>query len=289
MKVNQRIKRVVQLIGLLGISLMLSSCSMRFTYNQLDWLLPWYIDDYVSVDAHQKPKLNHQINQFLSWHRSQQLPAYASFVKKLKSSIQSSPSKQQIETLLYELEDLIDALYLGVGQHFVRMLTSLSTEQKEEFLHNLTEKNIDYAEDYVNVGESAARKMGLEKITDIYSDWLGELTSDQTKMIQRFAQRTQWMAPDFLHAKQKRTEAMRRVLFQAEGIDQNQDDLLTLFANRKVFWNNRLQQKFNENRTLLEEHLKQIFASLTPQQTKHLLDKLSEYRQDFLELSTQTP
>ena len=34
--------------------LTLTSCSSTFLYNQLDWLIPWYLDDYVDLTRAQK-------------------------------------------------------------------------------------------------------------------------------------------------------------------------------------------------------------------------------------------
>ncbi|MDR9499917.1 MAG: DUF6279 family lipoprotein [Hydrogenovibrio sp.] len=279
-------KRMLQVVVLLGLSLMLASCSTRFVYNQLDWLLPWYINDYVSIETHQQDQLDLQIERLIAWHRTQQLPVYASFVKKLNHHIHDPTSPEQIESLLNELDALIDAIYLGVGEHLAPLLTTLSHEQKDDFIQNLTQRNIDYAEEYVNIGEVAARGMGAKKMTEIYDEWLGDVTQDQAAMIEDFTQSTQWMSPELLRAKQRWTEGMANTL-KTPDPDQDQK-LMALFDDRKRFWTERLKHQFERNRSLLSQHLTQIVASLTSEQQTHLSSRLGEYRTDFLALAKQS-
>ncbi|KUJ71494.1 hypothetical protein AVO41_08195 [Thiomicrospira sp. WB1] len=255
-------------------------------YNQLDWLLPWYIDDYVSIETHQQDQLDHRIERLITWHRTQQLPLYASLVKKLNHQIHDPTSPEQIESLLNELDALIDAIYLGIGEHLAPLLTTLSHEQKDDFIQNLTQRNIDYGEEYVNIGEAAARSMGAEKMTEMYDEWLGDVTQDQEAMIEDFTQSTDWMSPELLRAKQQWTEAMASTL-KTLNSDQDQQ-LVALFDDRKRFWTQRLNQQFESNRSLLAQHLALIVASLTPEQQAHLSSRLGEYRSDFLALAKQS-
>ncbi|WP_019895335.1 DUF6279 family lipoprotein [Hydrogenovibrio halophilus] len=271
---------------LLGMALLLTGCSSRFVYNQLDWMLPWYIDDYVTVKTHQEPKLEKQIDQLLLWHRTQQLPEYATFVEDLKSLVNTPPSSKKVETALDDLDAFIDAIYLGVGNHFVLLAETLSREQKTEFIDNLTEKNIEYAAEYVNIGEATAREKGAQKMTDIFTDWLGNLTDDQVFMIERFAQSTEWMSPGLLHARQQWTKALNQSLLPPHSNNPG-SGVLKLFENRKMFWSPRLKAQFEKNRVLLATLLNKMIGSMDAEQKQHLLDKLDGYQTDFVALSRQ--
>ena len=67
--------------------LLISSCSLRWSYNFLDWLVAWEVDEYVSLDPQQKKQLNNNVAQFHQWHRQTQLPLYAEFLKQLESQL----------------------------------------------------------------------------------------------------------------------------------------------------------------------------------------------------------
>lgn len=41
--------------------LVLSGCGVRFFYSQLDWLVPWYLRDYVTLDDSQRALLDRRL------------------------------------------------------------------------------------------------------------------------------------------------------------------------------------------------------------------------------------
>ena len=43
----------------------MSACSIRIMYNYLDWIIPFYIDDYVTLTDHQEKLFDRGIIQFL--------------------------------------------------------------------------------------------------------------------------------------------------------------------------------------------------------------------------------
>jgi len=42
--------------------LLLAGCGVRFFYTQLDWLIPWHLRDYVSLDAGQRSALDRRLH-----------------------------------------------------------------------------------------------------------------------------------------------------------------------------------------------------------------------------------
>ena len=60
----------------LGLCLALASCSNAFVYNQLDWLIPWYMGDYVNLTREQKKSFKEELEPLLQWHRNEELQNY---------------------------------------------------------------------------------------------------------------------------------------------------------------------------------------------------------------------
>ena len=55
---------------------LLSACSNTFLYNQLDWIVPWYVDDFVDLNRQQRQDLKTQVRELLTWHRGEELATY---------------------------------------------------------------------------------------------------------------------------------------------------------------------------------------------------------------------
>ena len=68
--------------------LLLTACSSTtFVYNRLDFLLPWYLNDYVDLDRSQKDDLDELLYPFLQWHRSEELPQYLKILDQIEQSL----------------------------------------------------------------------------------------------------------------------------------------------------------------------------------------------------------
>ena len=54
-----------------------AGCGPRLIYPHLDWLIPWYVNDYISLDDTQNNMLQKRLLKQLDWHCRTQLPSYA--------------------------------------------------------------------------------------------------------------------------------------------------------------------------------------------------------------------
>ena len=62
-------------------ALLLAGCGLRFAYSQLDWLLPWYLRDYVTLNAGQRSELDVRLAGLLDWHCRSHLPEYVALLR----------------------------------------------------------------------------------------------------------------------------------------------------------------------------------------------------------------
>ena len=71
---------------LLASLLLLAACSSTtFFYNRLDFILPWYVDDFAELNGEQEKYLDELLAPFLHWHRAQELPRYLLILDKIGS------------------------------------------------------------------------------------------------------------------------------------------------------------------------------------------------------------
>ena len=76
---------------------MLSACSSTtFLYNRLDFLIPWYLGDYVDLDRTQKQLLKSELQPFLAWHRSEELPDYLGILDQIDDALAGEVTSEQV-------------------------------------------------------------------------------------------------------------------------------------------------------------------------------------------------
>ena len=75
------------LILIICLAVLMMACGPRWVYTNLDWLIPWYVDDYVALDTHQDSELAARLKNQMDWHCRTQMPRYADFLRQLRDDL----------------------------------------------------------------------------------------------------------------------------------------------------------------------------------------------------------
>ena len=79
------------------LTLLAAGCTMSFTYNHLDWLIPWYVDDYVDLSRQQRQLLQGQLGPVLQWHREEELERYLELLDQIEADLAGEVTAAQVE------------------------------------------------------------------------------------------------------------------------------------------------------------------------------------------------
>ena len=115
--------------GLFALALLLSGCSVKFIYNQLDWVIPWYLDDYVTFNPAQELLLDQRLDQLLAWHRTDQLPQYANFLEQLAADSQNGLDQLKINTAYQQVQLFANQLIDAASPALVELLSEIDEQQ----------------------------------------------------------------------------------------------------------------------------------------------------------------
>ena len=130
-------------IALLFLILVLSGCSTKFVYKNLDWLTYWYVDDYVDLNQQQKEVFDAYLNDWLDWHRREELPQYVAQLEEIKAEVVKD--QMRIERLLSHRDDVQThwhTLRARVVPDIVSMAPMLESEQIASLFEALEERNL---------------------------------------------------------------------------------------------------------------------------------------------------
>ena len=107
-----------------------SACSSTtYVYNRLDFLLPWYMDDYVDLDAEQEAYLDELLVPFLAWHRAHELPVYLTALNRIEDSLNQPLTAEIVGTIVTEFELAWLRLQSEGLERLLDLGASLSDEQ----------------------------------------------------------------------------------------------------------------------------------------------------------------
>ncbi len=132
--------------------LSLSACmGVKFTYNNLDWLLPWYVEDYIALTDSQEQHFEQEFEELWAWHRQTELPKYVDSLKRLEQDIADDSITME---KIISYQDEARAHYLVTAQRVVTkgidLMSSLSDEQLSEIKEIISDEMEEYEESVVD-------------------------------------------------------------------------------------------------------------------------------------------
>ncbi len=267
------------------LALVLSACSSTtFFYNRLDFLIPWYVGKYVHLQHDQKKLLRRSVDDFLEWHRREELPAYKAWVAKAQADLDGELSPAQLQ----QMGDEFDAAWSRIEQHSLEWMIALgetlSDEQMAEFLGNLREEQAEMVEDDLERDDAQYRHDLRDRIEDRLGDYLGRLDKNQKQILQDAVRELQRADGVWLSERQRWLERLAVLLQREPGW---QDALRSAVANQEAFNSPEYHAVFDHNAQVIYAALADVLNARGERQDKRLRGKLEDLGEDLETLIAQ--
>ena len=276
-----------RLLMVMVLLLLVSACGVKFVYNKLDWLIPWYIDDYVSLNAQQEMLLDQRLVAYLARHRREQLPVYADFFEQVASAAEDGLDSAELDQLIARTETFGNELFASIASSFYEIFSQLSDDQIQEIRRNLQDKNLELEERYVEREARYQRQTRAEDMQKFLQRWLGDLRDEQVVMIEDWAQRYRLMGAEFMQSRLGWQQRFFEVLELRDDPQAFKPALIELFSTRYLQRSPAHQAKFEFNEALLKDLYQRLDGTLSSYQRYNLQAELRDYAGDFRELSSE--
>lgn len=268
-------------------AVLLSACGLKLVYNRLDWVLPFYVDDYVTLDEDQQIELHNKITSLMSWHRTTQLNAYSTMLRKARKDVVNGLSEDTIKEFFTGFDEGFRTVMVSAAPHIVDMLIGANDEQKKELFQNLKSLNQDYKEKYIDLSDEEKLENIIEAMQDNFSDWLGDLTDKQNQIIADYAEKLLPVDRDRYQYRLQWQGMLKQSFLSNKPVEQMRPELIRLFAHSNQFYPKQYQTKLDANRLVLQQMLMVLNVEITKEQFQYLGEKLEYYAASFEDLSKQ--
>lgn len=272
---------------LLAVFLLLtvSSCTVKFYYNQLDWLIPWRLESYMSLNEAQQALLEQSLSQQLRWHRNTQLPIYANWLRQLRDDLQDGLDNEEFDRHQVVLQGYWQLLLNQLAPDLADLLVLASDEQIADLFANLEEKNQEYRQDYVDLPTPELREKYAEFTVKQLNRWLDRVTPEQERLISQWTEQIEVITPERLAYRQQWQNQLRELLAKRQDRNTFTVAFQQFFQSPELNRPAAYQQKLDHNRTVFQAFVLQLDARLTSQQRNFLLRRLDDLASDFQQLA----
>ncbi len=276
-------KYILIILFLFGIS----GCSLRMTYPNLDRLISWHVDDYITLNLEQSSLLEKRLTRALDWHCRTQLPVYTQTLKDLANDLEDPRlplSVERLQVYADELTLLWRAIKIQIGPEIADILVTASGEQIAELFENLELRNNTFQAEYVDIPLDRLEQKRRKKMIKRINRWFSEITPAQKQAVVDWSAEIKPLATDGLNHRQRVTAELKNLLTW-RGDPDFKDAFVDLLVNIDQRRSAHYQNNIDVNTDLTLMLLTKIDRSLTPTQRSFLLKRIHALSADLEKLS----
>jgi hypothetical protein len=269
---------------LIALVLTLSGCT-RFIYNHADWLISWYIDDYIDFNRTQKKIFRNYLDSQLEWHRQHELPRYKRFMEQLLVDINKPMTVEQMQQRSDESVDFWTAIMSNAMPGMAQQFLDLSEQQARHFLSQIEkeQRSLEYDQQHSSLEDSIKRR--IESTEKSFGRFIGRLTDEQSGILANWAQQTHEIYPATIAQRSLWQEQLIKTFAKRrENPQQFRSEIFDLFVHADRYWTASYQQLMEKNQRVSYKMLVDIQHSLTDKQLRKLQKTLKNYIKDISKL-----
>lgn len=170
---------------LLSLALLAGCSANRLLYNRADTFIRWAADDYVALNREQQVAFDQRLDDFLAWHRSEELPRYRTFIVTSLDTLEDGVTLEEAVAISEDIDLAADRFQARFIELLLATAEELSDEQIQDFLAELDRNQAEYADERLVRDEEAYYADSTETMMDLLKRLMGRLNQDQRSEIER--------------------------------------------------------------------------------------------------------
>jgi hypothetical protein len=275
-----------------------TACStVRLAYNQAPNLAYWWLDDYADFNGAQTTQVRQDIDRFMDWHRSSELPGYTAVLQQWQTLAPQEITPAQACSQF----DTVRAALQRAGERSLEPLTRVAlsmTEAQQKHLQREQAKSREkFEKEFLRGSPEQRLNRRLDKTADRFETLYGRLSSAQREQLRRDLQVSPFDAEKALQERQRQQLELRQHIAALQAAYPSVAGFTSpgpaLESSRQVM--NRLLQSPTPGYAAYSEsvvrHGCEMFARLhnstTPEQRAHAVRVLKDYETDLRVLTGQ--
>lgn len=267
-----------RIIVLLFITSLSAGCSNKFIYNQLDWLIPWYVDDYVDLTLVQEEDLDEQVDKLLRWHRGEELSRYIEILGNIEQDISTPVTRETVQKWFDDAFHSAKRIQTNILPSAIKLGEGLSDEQVADFVSNLWERQVELEEEYLSRSNEEYIEDNADKLSDNLSDYIGRLNTEQKDLINLAARSMQRFDYVWLADRRDWLEKIEVLLKRKPGWQQA---MMEAFALREGQQSKKFKQYLAYNSNIIHQAIADVMNQLSEKQKEKLHIEIADLRDEF--------
>lgn len=270
----------------LAVLLLAAGCGLRFFYTQLDWLVPWYVKDYITLDGDQRALLETRLLQRLDWHCRTQVPDYAQWLRRAEQRlVEGDLELADLEGHAEQAEVFWRELMAAIAPDAAEILAAADDAQVHELFANFEDRNRKVREEYLEPAQAERHAQRVERMERRLRRWFGPMNPGQRELIEAWSAELAPVAEDWLENR-RRWQARLGAALERRAQRPEFDALIAeLLGEPEAHWSEAYRARVEANRQRTLALLLDLYKFSTPRQQARLLREVRSLATDFERLA----
>jgi hypothetical protein len=255
----------------------ISSCSFaEVIYKNLDWYMVWQVNRIIDLDAEQERYVERAAENYMSWHRVEELPLYRDLLIRIRNMAADSLTAVELDSAYTAIKERVQVLMESASDETADLLVTLTPEQIDGMEKNMEKMNRRFDKQEDEDG-SKQRKKRVDRIQERVEDWVGALSPEQEKWLISYAMQMPTSTDYWLEHRRWRQKQLLDILRGKNGEDEKKSAIRS-WVVRQDF--GKSENYVRAERTAQEATIRfivEIDRRLTSLQRQYLLEKLAKY------------
>lgn len=178
-------KTMRQFLTLILVTTLVGCSANRLLYNRADTFIRWAADDYVTLNREQQAAFDQRLDDFLAWHRSEELPRYREFIVTSLGTLEDGVTLDEAVAISEEIDLAADRFQGQFIELLLATAEELSDEQIQDFLAELERNQAEYADERLVRDAETYYADSAKTMKDFVKRLIGRLNRDQRAEIEQ--------------------------------------------------------------------------------------------------------
>jgi len=262
----------------------LAGCTKKFFYNNLDWFVLEYLDDYVTLNQEQESLLEERLLFLAEWHKQEELPRYVDHLKEMETMTEEDITLNYLQQSRERFREHYNRIISKVAPELFSLSLLLTPQQQREFLLNVQKDYKKRNAKYADKTEKEVRKIVFENTEEWVTEWIGELNDDQQRYVTQFSNQVILNSPLWRNYRASIYQELEYMFDNKSNSVIYQKVFMQLMFEPESFYSDQLSQNMDHNLALVDQLTLSLSKSMTEKQWNHFRGEVAQWRELAQEL-----
>jgi hypothetical protein len=253
---------------------LLTGCA-SFTYNRLDWLIPWYVDGYVDLTGDQREALRERLAPSLEWHRREELARYMEILDRIEADLDGPVDSATVRAWADDAlaaAQRVEKTMMGVALEFG---AEVSDAQVKEFIASLWERQREFEEEFLERSAAEYAEDDFDNLENLLERFLGRLSAEQKAVLRAAAGELVRFDKAWLEDRRNWLRTLEDLLAREPGW---QDAVMRAYEARIAMRSPEYRQAFEHNMDRITAAYAEVLSSMSTRQRENAAEEFDDLR-----------